>query len=376
MALADAVGDGAIGKILYGHLARNRRGISPLIIFDDQHEWRALRGGEAQAFVKRAGGAAAVADPCERDDILSEIAAGHGDAGHYRNQIAEHGNGRDDVADFQVAEVAGAVFALGRRSIFRHVLGENVARRDAFYQQRADIADHRRDPIAFFQGIAGADGDGFLAQTGIEAADNFILAEQAHHALFELAIELHVIVEIEVLLAREAVGSCPAPFMPCSAFSSNTLAGSMALSSVSDVILQFFFEFGARHGDHLAIEYLAEMRGQLRPDFIAAHGAIQHAFERRGALPGNAARHDQIKVSQIGRHIVREAVRSHPAAQVHAERCQFFFACGRCRPKCRGGPATRRAVTSKSAVARIIASSSCSTYQRTSRRCSARSRIG
>ena len=82
------------------------------------------------------------------------------------------------------------------------MLGENVARRHAFYQQRADVADHRSDPVAFFQGIAGADGDSFLAQTGIEAADNFILAEQADHALFELAIELHVIVEIEVLRAR------------------------------------------------------------------------------------------------------------------------------------------------------------------------------
>ena len=110
------------------------------------------------------------------------------------------------MADFQVAEMAGAVFALRGRSEFRHMLREDISRRDAFYQQRADIADHGRDPIAFFQGVAGADGDGFLAEAGIEAADNFILAEEANHALFELAVELHVVVEIEVLLARQRLG--------------------------------------------------------------------------------------------------------------------------------------------------------------------------
>ena len=233
---------------MYGHLARDRSGVGPLIIFDDQDERRALRGREAQAFVKCAGGAAAVADPGERDDILSEIAAGHGDAGHHRNQIAEHGNGRDDVADFQVAEMAGAVFALRRRSEFRHVLGEDVARRDAFDEQRADIADHGRDPVAFLEGVAGADRNGFLAETGIEAADNFILAEQADHALFELTIELHVIVEVEVLFARERLGRMPCVtgwVMPRLPLSSKTSLGAWR-ERVLAVILQFFLEFGAR----------------------------------------------------------------------------------------------------------------------------------
>src|SRR5579863_122118 len=99
--------------------------------------------------------------------------------------------------------MAGAVFAQRRRGEFGHVLGEDVARWDAFYEQRADIADHGSDPVAFFQGVAGADGNCFLAETGIEAADDFILAEEADHALFELAIELHVIVEVEILRAGQ-----------------------------------------------------------------------------------------------------------------------------------------------------------------------------
>src|SRR5277367_6305808 len=81
----DAVCCAPVGEILYGHLARNGRGVGPLIILDDQDKRSALRGGEAQAFVECAGGGAAVADPCERDDVLSEVAAGHSDAGHYRD---------------------------------------------------------------------------------------------------------------------------------------------------------------------------------------------------------------------------------------------------------------------------------------------------
>ena len=88
-------------------------------------------------------------------------------------------------------------------------------------------------------------------------------------------------------------------------------------------------------------------------------GAIQHAFERRGALPGDPARNDQIEVSQIGRNIVREAVRSDPAAQMYAERCEFFFAGGGVHPDAVAiCDATRRALP-KSAEARIITSSSC-----------------
>ncbi len=67
--------------------------------------------------------------------------------------------------------------------------------------KRADIADHGRDPVALFESGAGADRNGFLAEAGIQTADDFILAEQADHALFELAIELHEVIQIEVLFA-------------------------------------------------------------------------------------------------------------------------------------------------------------------------------
>ena len=203
----DAVSDGAVGEILDGHLARNRRRIGPLIVFDDEHKRRALRGREIQAFVKCAGGRAAIADPSERDDILAEIAAGHRDAGHHRNQISEHRNGRNGVMHFQIAEMAGAVFAERGRSVFGHVLGEDVARLEALYQQRADIADHRSEPVFRLERVGRAYRNRFLPEAGIKSADDFVLAEEADHAVFELAIELHVVVEVEILLARELCGA-------------------------------------------------------------------------------------------------------------------------------------------------------------------------
>ena len=72
--------------------------------------------------------------------------------------------GRNDVQIFQIAEVAGAVLALGRRIVFRHVLREDVARRNALHQQRADVADHRREPVFFLERVRRADRNGFLAE--------------------------------------------------------------------------------------------------------------------------------------------------------------------------------------------------------------------
>jgi len=168
-----------------------------------------LRGGEIQAFVKGAGGAAAVADPGHGHDFLAEIAAGHGDAGEHGNEIAEHGDGRNDVEIFEIAEVAGAVLALGGRCVFRHVLGEDVARGDPFDEERADVADHRGHPVFFLEGVGAANGDGFLAEAGIEAADDLVLAEEAGHGVLDLAVEAHEVVKVEVLLARKLrLGAC------------------------------------------------------------------------------------------------------------------------------------------------------------------------
>ena len=97
--------------------------------------------------------------------------------------------------------MAGAIFAFGGRSVLSHVLRENIARGDAFNEESADVADHRSHPVALFERVGGTDGYGFLAQAGVETADDFVLAEKARHGVFHFAIEVHVVVEVEILLA-------------------------------------------------------------------------------------------------------------------------------------------------------------------------------
>ena len=87
------------------------------------------------------------------------------------------------------------------------MLRENVARLEAAHQQRADIADHRRDPVVRPQRIRRADGDGFLPQAAIEAAEDLVLPEQARQQLFERAVQPQVVVELEGLFARGSSSS-------------------------------------------------------------------------------------------------------------------------------------------------------------------------
>src|SRR5258708_535881 len=150
-------------------------------------------------FYMRAG----VASQGHGQGFLAEIAASHRNGGERGDEIAEDGGGRDDVEIFEVAEVAGAVLAFGGRGVFRHVLGEDVARRNAFDEERADVADHRGHPVFFLEGGGAADGDGLLAEAGVETADDFVLAEEAGHGVLDFAIEAHEVVEVEVLLARK-----------------------------------------------------------------------------------------------------------------------------------------------------------------------------
>ena len=197
----DAIGFGAVRQIFDRDLAAHGSGVGPEIIFEDEDEGSFLRSGEIESFVKNACGAAAITNPGHGHNFLAEITPGHGNASHDRDEIAKHRDGRDDVQSFEIPEMASAVFALGGRSEFSHMLSKNVARRNTFDEERADIANHGRHPVLLFECVSAANGDGFLTEAGVEAADNFVLAEEAGHGVFDLAIEAHVVVEVEILLA-------------------------------------------------------------------------------------------------------------------------------------------------------------------------------
>ena len=112
------------------------------------------------------------------------------------------------------------------------------------------------------------DRNRFLPQARIQAADNLVLAEQADHALFELAIELHVVVEIEVLLAsqRLAHGSTSvgemgmaqefeAGFVRSGERASGRLASAFSSSSLDTETI-------------VLAEDVSKMRDQCRPNFL------------------------------------------------------------------------------------------------------------
>src|SRR5580704_6912394 len=100
----------------------------------------------------------------------------------------------------EVRKMAGAVFAVRRRSGARHVLREDVARRNSFDEQRADIANHRREPIVRLQRGSRTNRDRLLAEARIKPTDDFALPEEAFEARFELAIELEKVIKLALPL--------------------------------------------------------------------------------------------------------------------------------------------------------------------------------
>src|SRR5438105_12595309 len=100
----------------------------------------------------------------------------------------------------QIAEMAGAVFALCRRGDARHILGHNVARFIAMYEQRTHIANQGGDPVAFSKGVSSAYRGRFLPQASVQAPNNLVLPEETDQEFVEGAVEPYVVVEFERFL--------------------------------------------------------------------------------------------------------------------------------------------------------------------------------
>jgi hypothetical protein len=121
-------------------------------------------------------------------------------ARHYGNEIAEHRDGRDHVALFDVAEVRGAVAAFGGRIGLGHVLHHGVAGAKPAHQQRALIADHGREPIVFVERVGRGARAGFLAESEINSAHDLALLVEIFERDLHLAVEQHVAVDLDRLL--------------------------------------------------------------------------------------------------------------------------------------------------------------------------------
>src|SRR3984957_10719590 len=60
---SNSISHRAVRQVFYRHLPGDRRGVSPLVIFDDQHKRSALLRRKIQTFVKCSGRTAAIANP-------------------------------------------------------------------------------------------------------------------------------------------------------------------------------------------------------------------------------------------------------------------------------------------------------------------------
>src|SRR5882724_804367 len=198
-----AVANGAIGQVFHIDLIFRGRGVSPEIAFDDQHQAQLAHGGKVDAFIAHAGGLSAVADPGKAGQLFALQARAERYAGHDRQQVAQHGDGRDHVALLDIAIVRSAVFAFRGRPGLRHVLHHDVARVKAADKLRALVADHGRKPVVGAKRVSGSAGAGFLPQAKIDAAHNLALLVKIFQRHFHAAVHHHPAVDFQVLLLGE-----------------------------------------------------------------------------------------------------------------------------------------------------------------------------
>src|SRR6185437_6361869 len=83
-----AISNRTFGKVLDAKLHIGRCGITPEIVFHEQHESQLLDSSKVEAFVGNAGGLAAVADVSHYGNVLALEPGPEGDPSQYRDQIA------------------------------------------------------------------------------------------------------------------------------------------------------------------------------------------------------------------------------------------------------------------------------------------------
>src|SRR4029079_10763387 len=93
----NAVSDGSLGKVLHAKLHVRRRGVSPKIVFDDQHDTEFLHGSKVQALVCNARRLAAIANVSESGNVAPLQSRTETYAAHNADQLAQHRNRRRDI---------------------------------------------------------------------------------------------------------------------------------------------------------------------------------------------------------------------------------------------------------------------------------------
>ncbi len=181
------------------------RRVRPSVELHDEDERQLLHRGEVQALVKRPHGGPAVSEVRHADRALPLHAVGEKHSGDDRHERAEH---RDRGIDAFLGdgEVEIRVLAAGGRGRARHVLREDVARRNAAREDGAEVPDERREEVAFVERERGRHGRRLLPERPIQAAHDLPLPVQVDEPLLEKAVQQHAAIEVGEALRRQRRG--------------------------------------------------------------------------------------------------------------------------------------------------------------------------
>jgi len=149
---------------------------------------------------------AAVADPGKSCNVASLQARAQRHAREHGDEIAKHGNGRDHVALFDVAEVRCArrgLWWVNRPSPC--IASWCPEARKPRTSSAPWFAYHGREPVILIKGVGRGARAGFLAQPEINSSDYLSLLIKIFQSDLHFAVEQHVAVDLDALLLAQVL---------------------------------------------------------------------------------------------------------------------------------------------------------------------------
>ena len=202
------VGGGLAGDLGVQRRHAEGRGSGVEIVLADEHDGRALDGGELIASWNPAMVDRAVAEKGDGHVVLA--ARARADAG--TDRVADPG-GDDAVGpeqpDAAVVEVHGAAAPAATSVALAEELGHQRARRDALGERMAVPAMRGGDPVGWPQMRADADCGRLLADVEMQEARRLALAAGDLRRAFEAPQQHHLLIEAEQCVAVESFGQLP-----------------------------------------------------------------------------------------------------------------------------------------------------------------------
>src|SRR6266536_1700251 len=167
--------------------------------------------------MKRACAHATVADISDRYNLFLLHASRQKHTRHHRNHVTQV-RYRADEAFLQVTEMYIEIAAPRGSAGLGHILREDIARSNPFHQDRAEIADQRRNEILWLQRVGSPHRRRFLSERAKNTTHNFGLPVQIYKSLFNQPRKLEITIQIEQLIGLEGSLDCAAQWFAVKRF--------------------------------------------------------------------------------------------------------------------------------------------------------------